>query len=141
MNDLSGIEQYIPHLAQWLGVEPATALLFVGIIVMVANLTGRLIPDDKTGVLGAIRKLCKFIGFYASNRIASGLTVNEIAKTTVPIIEQVGTVQEQMESKMEAFGGVVEAFPGFSKGPARDPATGKFAENPNKKSKQKKEGG
>lgn len=126
MVDLSGIEQYIPHLAQWLGVEPATALLFVGIIVMVANLTGRLIPDDKTGVLGAIRKLCKFIGFYASNRISSGLTVNEIAKTTVPIIEQVGTVQEQMESKLEAFGGVVEAFPGFSQGPARDPATGKF---------------
>lgn len=119
MVDLSGIEQYIPHLAQWLGIEPATALLFVGIIVMVANLTGRLIPDDATGILGVVRKLCKIIGLYASNRIASGLTVNEVARTTVPIIEQVGDQLDKVESVVN----VVKAFPGL---PDRDPTTGKF---------------
>lgn len=126
MVDLSGIEAYIPHVAQMLGIEPATALLLVGLIVMLSNLFGRLIPDDKTGVLGGLRKVFKFVGFYASNRIASGLTVNEIAKTTVPIIEHVGDVQEQMESKLAGFGEVVQAFPGVGKGPARDPVTGKF---------------
>lgn len=126
MVDLSGIEAYIPQVAQMLGIEPATALLLVGIIIAVSNLAGRLIPDDKTGVLGMIRTICKFIGLYASNRVASGLTVNEIAKTTVPIIEHVGDVQEQMESKLAGFGEVVQAFPGVGKGPARDPVTGKF---------------
>lgn len=123
MHELNGIEHYIPDVAAMLGVEPATVLLFVGLTVALANLAGRLIPDDATGWLGAIRKVCKFIGLYASNRIASGLTVNEIAKTTVPIIEEIGEVQEQMESK---FTNVTKAFPGFDGGPTRDPATGKF---------------
>lgn len=123
MYDLSGIEHYIPNVAAMLGVEPATVLLFVGLTVALANLAGRLIPDDATGWLAGVRKVCKFIGLYASNRIASGLTVNEIAKTTLPIIEEIGETQEQMESKL---GDVVKAFPGFTGGPDRDPATGKF---------------
>ena len=126
MVDLSGIQQYIPPVAQALGIEPATALLLAGLVVMFANLFSKLIPDDKVGFLGFIRKTCRFIGFAASNRVASGLTVNEIARTTVPIIEHIGDVQEQMESKLEGFGGVVQAFPGVGKGPSRDPVTGKF---------------
>ena len=113
------IEDYIPNLAALLGVEPSTALLIVGLIVAFANLGGRLIPDDATGFLGVVRKLCKIIGLYASNRITSGLTVNEVARTTVPIIEQVG---DQLD-KVESIVGVVKAFPGL---PDRDPTTGKF---------------
>lgn len=116
MND---IEQYIPPLAQALGIEPATALLIVGLVMALANLAGRLIPDDKTGVLGVIRAACKIIGLYASNRIATGLTVNQIASTTAPIVEQVSDQLEKVEERLA----VVKAFPGL---PARDPATGKF---------------
>lgn len=126
MVDLSGIEHYIPNVAAMLGIEPATALLLVTVIVVLANLTSKFIPDDKTGVLGLIRKAATFIGIAASNRIAAGLTVNEIAKSTVPIVEHIGEVQEQMESKLEGFGEVVQAFPGAASGPRRDPATGKF---------------
>lgn len=127
MVDLSGIQDYIPPIAQALGIEPATVLLLAGLTVMFANLFAKLIPDDRTGFLGFVRKICRFIGFAASNRIASGLTVNEIARTTVPIIEHIGEVQEQMESKLEGFGTeIVQAFPGVSKGPGRDPVTGKF---------------
>ncbi len=128
MVDLSGIEHYIPNLAAFLGVDPATALFFVTVLVVTANLVSKFIPDDKTGVLGLIRKITTFIGIAASNRISAGLTVNEIAKTTVPIIEQIGEVQEQMESKLEnAAAEVVEAFPGVGGGTQkRDPSTGKF---------------
>lgn len=113
------IEDYIPNLAAFLGVEPSTALLLVVTLVALANLAGRLIPDDATGFLGLVRKLCKIIGLYASNRIASGLTVNEVARTTVPIIEQVGDQLDKVESVVQ----VVKAFPGL---PDRDPTTGKF---------------
>ena len=113
------IEDYIPNLAAFLGVEPSTALLLVAFLIALANLVGRLIPDDATGPLGLLRRVCKIIGLYASNRIASGLTVNEVARTTVPIIEQVGDQLDKVESVVN----VVKAFPGL---PDRDPTTGKF---------------
>ena len=125
MVDLSGIEHYIPNVAAFLGVEPATALFLVTVIVVVANLVSKFIPDDKTGVLGLIRKIATFVGIAASNRISAGLTVNEVVKSTVPIVEHISEVQDQMESKLEGFGEVVQAFPGAG-GPRRDPATGKF---------------
>src|SRR3546814_15226163 len=73
--------------------------------------SGRLIPDDATGWLGFVRKICKLVGLYASNRITSKLTVNKIAETTVPIVNELG---EQIER--------VKAFPGL---PERG-ADGKF---------------
>src|SRR5690606_23433152 len=97
MNDLSGIEQYIPNLAALLGIEPSTALLLVGLIIAIANLGGRLIPDDKTGFLGFVREACKLIGLYASNRISSGLTVNKIAETTAPIVQELDERIEQVD--------------------------------------------
>lgn len=78
-----GIEAYIPNLAAWLGVDPSTALLFFGIFITVMNITGRVIPDDKVGILGAIRDLAKVIGLYAPNRITSGVTVNDVARATI----------------------------------------------------------
>lgn len=109
------IESMIPPIAQMLGIEPATALLFLGVIVALANLLGRLIPDDKTGILGLVRSICKVVGLYASNRIASGLTVNKIAETTAPIVEE-------LDQRIEDVAGVIKAFPGL---PARGP-DGKF---------------
>ena len=126
MVDLSGIEHYIPNVAAFLGVDPATALFLVTVVVVVSNLVSKFIPDDKTGPLGFIRKIATFVGIAASNRISAGLTVNEVVKSTVPIVEHIGEVQEQMESKLEGFGEVVQAFPGAASGPRRDPTTGKF---------------
>lgn len=124
MVDLSGIEMYIPHVAQMLGIEPATALLIVGVIVVASNLVGKFIPDDATGALAGIRRLAKFIGVSASNRISAGLTVNEIAKTTVPIIEHLGTVQDMAESKLDSIGEIVQAFPGINKSEPELPERG-----------------
>src|SRR5690606_674889 len=111
------IEDYIPNLAAWLGVDPSTALLLVGLIIAIANLGGRLIPDDKTGFVGFVRDACKLIGLYASNRIASGLTVNKIAETTAPIVQELDERIEQADTAVK------KAFPGL---PDRDPNTGKF---------------
>src|SRR3546814_7803216 len=105
------IEYYIPDLANLLGVEPSTALLIVCLLIALMNLGGRFIPDDATGWLGFVRKICKLVGLYASNRITSKLTVNKIAETTVPIVNELG---EQIER--------VKAFPGL---PERG-ADGKF---------------
>src|SRR3546814_1377401 len=96
---MNGIEDYIPDLAKLLGVEPSTALLIVGLLIALMNLGGRLIPDDATGWLGFVRKICKLVGLYASNRITSKLTVNKIAETTVPIVNELG---EQIE-RVKAF--------------------------------------
>lgn len=79
------IEHYIPDLARLLGVDPATALLIFGLFVTVANLVGRMIPDDKTGALGAIRKIAKVIGVYAPNKVHSKDAVEELTESgTLP---------------------------------------------------------
>src|SRR3546814_11801909 len=57
-----------------------------------------------TGWLGFVRKICKLVGLYASNRITSKLTVNKIAETTVPIVNELG---EQIE-RVKAFPGLPE---------------------------------
>lgn len=77
--DLSGIEHLIPNLAAFFNVDPATILLIVTIFVALCNLAGRIIPDDATGVLGTVRKVCKLIGLYASNRVTKGVSVNSVA--------------------------------------------------------------
>lgn len=119
---MEGIEKYIPHVAQWLGVEPSTVLLIIGVTVALSNLAGRLIPDDKVGVLGVIRTVAKFVGLYASNRISSGLTVNAVARSTAPVVETINEQLEQVEERLDSLK-VTKAFPGL---PERDPATGKF---------------
>lgn len=86
---MGDIEKLIPPIAQMLGLDPATLLLLVGVIVAVGNLLGRLIPDDATGVLGIVRKISKFVGLYASNRVSSGLSVNQVARQVLPEVEEV----------------------------------------------------
>lgn len=81
--DLSGVQDLIPDIARFFNINPATALLFVTILVSMANVAGRMIPDDKTGVLGFIRNASKFIGLVVANRVTSGVTTNDAAKVIV----------------------------------------------------------
>src|SRR3546814_2691257 len=100
---MNGIEDYIPDLAKLLGVEPSTALLIVGLLIALMNLGGRLIPDDATGWLGFVRKICKLVGLYASNRITSKLTVNKIAETTVRSEEHTSELQSLIRNSYAVF--------------------------------------
>lgn len=81
--DLNGIEKLIPPLAQWLGVQPSTVLLLIGLIITVCNIAGRVIPDTATGPLGMIRKIAKVVGLLVPNRITSSVSVNDVAKAVV----------------------------------------------------------
>ena len=40
----------------------------IALVVLVAQIVGRAIPDSATGVLGVLRKLAKIIGLYVDNQ-------------------------------------------------------------------------
>lgn len=81
--DLSFIEHLIPDVAGWLNVEPATLVALIGFVLGACNLAGRLIPDDAEGVLGWVRRICKFLGVCASNRVSSGVKTSDVIKSVV----------------------------------------------------------
>lgn len=70
-------------LAAQIGVEPAVLVLVGGMIVSFANLTSRLIPDDAIGMLGIMRKVCRVVGLYASNRVTGNVSANDILRGAV----------------------------------------------------------
>lgn len=90
--DLSGIQDYIPNIAAWLGIQPATALLLLTMLVTASNLAARLIPDTAIGPLGTIRKIAKVIGMFVPNRVAPSISVNDVAKAV--IARKTPTVQD-----------------------------------------------
>lgn len=119
------ISQLVPILGQVTGLAPSSLLLYVGILVTVANITGRLIPDDKTGFLGGVRKVAKVVGVYASNRVTSGVSANDVVRAVVGagIHQQAENIVQDMASEAGSLipgviGDVAEsaaavAFPGF----------------------------
>lgn len=143
--DLSSLSWLLSSLASFLNVDSTTLLAIVTATVAVCNLIGRLIPDDKTGALGVIRAVCKFIGLYAPNRVATGVTINDVARsvvgkasdTLIDSAEQPGALIHEVfddmndaaldaaQRELARVTPVVPAFPGIGKGPNRGP-DGKF---------------
>lgn len=133
--DLSFLENLIPNLAAFFNVQPATMLLLVTIVVTTCNLVGRLIPDDKTGLLGLIRDVCKLLGVYAPNRVTAGITVNDVARSVVgtpePEVREAAEspdslIPEVVQDMGNLPSNVVPAFPGLQSCSTRDPKTGRF---------------
>lgn len=69
----------ITGLATAAGVGSGT-LAKVALISIAANAVGRLIPDDKRGVLGVLRKVAKTVGLYVPNRITSAASTTSVAR-------------------------------------------------------------
>lgn len=125
--DLSVLQDLIPDVAGWLNIDPATLLLYLGVIATACNVIGRLIPDDQTGWLGKVRDVAKFIGVYTPNRVASGVSVNDVARAVVgidqsPKVDQaIVEAATQPEALIPEVANVVvpppvtPAFPGFKK--------------------------
>lgn len=122
--DLSGIEYFIPNIAAYFNVDPATILMLVGAICTIANVLSRVIPDDAIGFWGVVRKIASILGVYVSNRVSTGITTNDVIKKVVG--GEVGRVANQaiLEAASDAEslipevvqdGGdlVIPAFPGF----------------------------
>lgn len=65
------LPQSVDILTQLAGGDQATFNGIVAVVLILifklAGFVGRLIPDDKTGVLGFIRKVCKFVTLYTPN--------------------------------------------------------------------------
>jgi hypothetical protein len=112
--DLELLQRMIPDIAKYLNVEPSTVLFYLGVVMVLANLAGRLIPDDQTGFLGRLRELCKVIGVYASNRVTSGVSVNEAAKVVVAAVAESKKPDEPTEPDEPAPVPPVKIFPGLA---------------------------
>jgi len=81
------MDSIINQIAQWLGVDPSVIIALIPTLVFFFNLAARAIPDDATGALGILRKIVKVLGLYLSNRVTSGVTVNDAAKATAQAFE------------------------------------------------------
>lgn len=98
MIDLSTFSDLAAQLGTLTGIKPATLVLYIFVIVKLADMGARLIPNDATGFLGVVRKLCAIIGGYVSSRVTGGTTVNEVAAAalkTPPIPEVVEETKEE----------------------------------------------
>lgn len=48
-------------------LDPSNAGI-LAIVVLVAQLVGKIIPDQSGGFLGVLRSVAKFVGLYVQNR-------------------------------------------------------------------------
>jgi len=126
--DFSILEHFIPNVAGWLNLDPATVLLYLVMLCTVCNLIGRLIPDDVEGPWGRVRDICKIIGTYTPNRVSRGISVNDVASSIVSnrpgtardeVVDAavqssslIPEVVEQMDAE-PVPDGIVPAFPGL----------------------------
>lgn len=111
--DLSALQALVPDLAGFLNLEPETVLFYMILIATICNVVARLIPDDRTGFLGAVRDVCKFFGVYVQNRITTGQTVTSVARSMLE--SRVGAQGGEIAEQVEMPPPVVQAFPGLKR--------------------------
>lgn len=68
------ITHIIAALAAHLGLSQAAVIAVLGLLVAIANIVGKAIPDTATGTLGTIRKACKVISLYVPNNTGTAPT-------------------------------------------------------------------
>ena len=86
------IVNLLPEVAARLGIAPSSLLFWITVIVTAANALARRIPDDATGVLGAVRTVAGIIGVKVESRLTADATVADVAKAalkTPPITQKV----------------------------------------------------
>lgn len=84
------MELAINALFDSLELDLTRTLIVLILVSMGSGLIGRLIPDDEKGILGLIRDCAKILGLYASNRITSGVTVNQVAEAVAENARETG---------------------------------------------------
>lgn len=94
----------IDKIAELLGLEGTSLLACLAVISLICRLIGKSIPDDATGVQGMIRRVTKLLGLYVSNRITSGTSVSDVAKTVVN--EELSDRLASVEQGQKPFPGV-----------------------------------
>jgi hypothetical protein len=80
---MDNLVNLIPSL---IGISADQFYTYLIVLVTVANLVGRAIPDSATGVLGATRKVAKTVGLYIGNRISPAVNANDVARAVVATV-------------------------------------------------------
>lgn len=109
------MEQILLFLPNLLGLDPEMAALALGVLVAIANLVGKAIPDSATGPLGIVRKVCKVLGLYIGNKVTPTINNNDVARAvaaTVPDLILKDAAQRLPEAVRtgEAAGEVAESI-------------------------------
>lgn len=67
------------------GISAEQLAIILVVISLVCRVTGKLIPDSATGILGLVRKVVKFVGLQVENRIEPGVTTEDVSKASLSI--------------------------------------------------------
>lgn len=97
------MEQLILLIPNLLGVDPEVFTLWLIVIVTVANVVSKLIPESSTGALGVIRKIAAFLGVSLANRITPNVTSKDISKAVAA-----GIPDEKVKEAAAALPAAVE---------------------------------
>lgn len=98
------MDDIINSLAALFGAEPATIAALIPLFILACNVIARLIPDDATGWLGFANKLFKFLGAQVSNRVASGVTVNDV----VAVVAKADVPARESDGKFSSVGAILD---------------------------------
>lgn len=74
------MDQIFLFLPKLLGLDPQVFTLYLVILVAVANVLSKAIPESTIGWLGVVRKVAAFIGLALANRITPNVSSKDIAK-------------------------------------------------------------
>lgn len=77
------MDQLFDAIVALLALDTPTLMGVFAFIAIVSQFIGRIIPDNKTGILGFIRKVAKVLGLYVSNRLNRSESTNSVAKSFV----------------------------------------------------------
>lgn len=88
------ITNFIPTIAGWLHLEPAQLIFWIGLITFLANTLARRIPSTATGWLGTVRTIATILGGYVANRVAPGVTSEDIGKAALSFPEVAAKVAD-----------------------------------------------
>ena len=77
------MDQLFDAIVALLNLDAATLMGVLAFVAIVAQFVGRVIPDNKTGILGFIRKVSKVLGLYVSNRLNRNESTSSVAKSFV----------------------------------------------------------
>lgn len=87
-------------LASFLGLDQIALLAILSVFTLICRAVGKLIPDDKTGFLGFVRKACKVMGLYVQNRVVSE-PESSVAKTLIEETQRVKNINDSLNGLPE----------------------------------------
>lgn len=74
------MEQLILLIPNLFGLDPESFFRWLVVLVTLANIISKVIPESATGALGVTRKIASIVGISLANRITPGVTSKDISK-------------------------------------------------------------